>query len=281
MEPDDVLLLVMKTYSRAALVSYDSGAFNTTQYLGKISEGVYFLPLGGKSKLELSEHLQLLSEGRMIMIWVDYSLLSHRPGRERNNEYYHLIQKVNTFCKIYIASHVGIIRPSQYKNTYIEASVENTKVSMLAPKWQKFSDSYDKYKLLYRLFTVSTIDNSDYIFNIMNSTIALESILLRGEKTENAYKFRMRGAFLIGRSFESRKKFHQIFKFAYDMRSAIVHANDKEKTRIRDKIKADLNLSMKEFNEELIKLNRILLQQMIETPDIYDDLDIIVLEARS
>lgn len=268
----------MTFYSRAVMVKYD-GDFHTSQFLGKITDGIYFFSLGDKSHQDLIKHINIPEDGRKIMVWVDYKLLSHRPNREKNNEYYHLIQKVNTFSKIYIAPHVGISRPSQYKYSAIEEDITNSKTSMLASKWKNFSESYDANKLLYRLFATSTIENSDYIFNIMNSTVALEGILLRGEKAENAYKFRIRGAFLIGRAYDSRKKYYQIFKLAYEMRSSIAHANDKEKTRIRNKIKSDLNMSMKEFNEELIKLNRVLLQQMIDDPSAFNDLDSVVLKA--
>jgi len=213
------------------------------------------------------------------MIWVDQMLLDHRPNREKNNEYYHLMQKLNIFCKIYIAPHCAVLRPSQYKYTALETELYPTKKSILAHHWDKFSLIYDKQKLLYRLFAISTIESSDYIFNVMNSTVALEGLLLQGEKSENSYKFRIRGAFLLGKSQTSRSKYYQIFKLAYEMRSAIAHANDKEKTRVRNKIKSDLNMSLKVFNEQLIQLNRVLLQQLAENPHVYDDLDEIVLKA--
>lgn len=162
------------------------------------------------------------------LILIDQKLLAHRSNRDKNNEYYHLIQKLNVFCKIYIAAHVGIARPSQYKYTAIELEVRKKKISILANHWIKFCEVYDKYKLLFRLFGISTIDNADYIFNIMNSTIALEGLLLQGEKAENAYKFRIRGAFLLGKTHRARQKYCHMLKLAYEMRSAIAHATDKE-----------------------------------------------------
>lgn len=270
--------LIMTTFYRSALVRYDSD-FHTTQFLGQISDGIYFLPLGDKSMQELSEYIEIPHNGHKIVIWIDHKLLEHRPNREKNNEFYHLMQKMNIFCKIYIAPHCGVLRPSQYKYSALDTELHSSRKSILAHHWDKFSVMYDKQKLLYRLFGISTIDTADYIFNVMNSTVALEGLLLQGEKSENAYKFRVRGAFLLGKSQASRTKYYQIFKLAYEMRSAIAHANDKEKTRIRNKIKSELSMTLKVFNEQLIQLNRVLLQQLAENPHVYDDLDGIVLKG--
>lgn len=268
----------MTLFSRSALIRYDSD-FHSTQFIGEISDGIHFLPLGDKSMNELSEHIDIPSKGNRIVIWVDHKLLEHRPNREKNNEYFQLMQKLNIFCKIYIAPHCAVLRPSQYKYTSTETELHSTKKSILAHHWEKFSLMYEKQKLLYRLYAISTIEAADYIFNVMNSTVALEGLLLQGEKSENAYKFRIRGAFLLGKSQASRTKYYQIFRLAYEMRSAIAHANDKEKTRVRNKIKTDLKMSLKEFNEQLIQLNRALLQQLANNPHVYDDLDQIVLKG--
>ena len=153
----------MTIFYRSALVRYDSD-FHTTQLLGQISEGIHFLPLGDKSMSELSTHIEIPSKGHRIMIWIDQKLLEHRPNREKNNEYYQLMQKLNIFCKIYIAPHCAVLRPSQYKYTALETGLHATKKSTLAHHWDKFSLIYDKQKLLYRLFAISTIESADYIF---------------------------------------------------------------------------------------------------------------------
>lgn len=257
---------------------YDAD-FNTTQYNGKLADGIYFLPLGAKSKKDLEETLNIPEGGNKITIWVDHKLLEHRSNREKNDEYYHLMLQLNIFCKVYIAAHCGVIRPSQYKHTSIESDIRKNDPSTLFNNWVKFCETYNKNKLLFRLFGISTIENTDYIFNVMNSTVALEGLLLQGEKSENAYKFRIRGAFLLGKTYRTREKYYKILKLAYEMRSAVTHANDKEKTRVRNKIKSDLKMTMKTFNDELIKINRILLQQLINNPHFYDDLDRIVLNG--
>ncbi len=268
----------MTTYYRSVLLRYDTD-FNTTQYHGRLADGIYFLPLGAKTKKNLSEILEVPENGNKIVIYVDQKLLAHRVNREKNNEYYHLMQQLSTFCKIYVAAHCGIIRPSQYKYTSAEADIRQNDPSILSNSWAKFCEAYDRNKLLFRLFGISTVDNTDYIFNIMNSTVALEGLLLQGEKAENAYKFRIRGSFLLGKTHRTREKYYNILKLAYEMRSAVAHANNKEKTRIRNKIKSDLKMTMRAFNEELIKINRILLQQLINNPHFYDDLDQIVLKG--
>lgn len=268
----------MITYSRAVLLRYDAG-FNTIQYHGKLADGIYFLPLGAKSKRELDDTLDIPEAGNKIGIWIDHKLLAHRNNREKNDEYYHLILQLNIFCKIYIAPHCGIIRPSQYKYTAVESDIHQNNANTLSNNWTKFCDAYSKNKLIFRLYGISTVENTDYIFNIMNSAVALEGLLLQGEKSENAYKFRIRGAFLLGKTYRTREKYYKILKLAYEMRSAVTHANDKEKTRVRNKIKSDLKMTMKTFNDELIKINRILLQQLINNSHFYDDLDQIVLNG--
>lgn len=268
----------MTQYYRSVLVRYDA-SFNTTQYLGKLTDGIYLLPLGAKNKEDLDEVLSIPQDGNKIMVWVDDKNLAHRTNREKNTEYYQLMQKLNIFCKIYIAPHCGVIRPSQYKRTSVESVVRLDNQSTLSSYWTKFSDAYNKNKLIFRLFAISTVDNTDYIFNVMNSTVALEGLLLQGERSENSYKFRVRGAFLLGKTHRTRDRYYRTLKLAYEMRSAVTHANDKEKTRIRNKIKTDLKLTMNTFNEELIKINRVLLQQFINNPKLYDELDRIVLNG--
>jgi len=60
-------------------------------------------------------------------------------------------------------------------------------------------------------------------------TVALESLLVnRNEKDQVTQRFAIRGAHLIGKDFDSRKKIHKRLKRLYELRSAIVHSGSTE-----------------------------------------------------
>src|SRR5262249_29661761 len=56
--------------------------------------------------------------------------------------------------------------------------------------------------------------------------IATESLLLSGagSKEQIALLFRLRGAWLLGRTFETRQEYYEIFKRLYDCRSEAAHS---------------------------------------------------------
>lgn len=265
----------MSSYARAVLSSTDD-YLNTTQFLGKLDEGIHLCALGQQSSGELQKLFEFPPEGNRILIFTDKNIYA-TPASGKSHNYYHYVLKLSIFCKIYLGPNVHISRSRNPKPSIVDTELRTDKTHPFASHWKKFCIAYDRSPLLFRLYGMSTIENSDLIYNVMNSSIALEGLLLQGDKQENAYKFRIRGAFLLSSTPSGRKKYYEILRHAYNLRSSIVHANDKEKRKIRTAISTELGMNMHRFNEKLVSINRILLKRHIDDPGYFEDLDSMIL----
>lgn len=120
-----------------------------------------------------------------------------------------------------------------------------------------------KYKLLHTPLSRFHIayTRTKIVDQILDYSIALESLLLSGNTTELLYRMRMRASWLLRNTYppEKTRKFIQAF---YDMRSCIVHrgfsiedilANTKIINKLTEYYEEIIEKTIKEFIDELIK----------------------------
>lgn len=269
----------MGTWIQTVITTRTDIRLKVDKLTGLLGDGIVILPVKDVNKLGLSDdQLSTIKQFRVLLL-VDRDLVEMGSKTKTKNAYRNLTHQITIFLRIFHHPDLTILRIGDIDSASITSPVFSKKRQISSHWWKLFLEQFEERKMSFRLFSLSISSNLKHpMLNVLYSVIALESILLKGEKQESAYKFRIRGAFLIGRIPERRRKYYQILKYAYELRSAIVHSNEKERVKIRAKIKVELGLNTTEFNRELTKINRMLIKGMIKKPDIFNQLDNLIID---
>lgn len=268
----------MAIWYRAAVATRSEHDLSRLQ--GKLAEGIVFIPFSAQDASELREPLGIdkyAYEPKMLLL-IREDVIQKSTRKEINKEYFHLINTIKVLVRIAVDPDSFIMKTVSTQKT--EKDIKDTfkRNNIYSNAWPKLVDVFEQRKTTFDLFSVATVtDRSEPTYNVMNSVISLESLLLNGDKIESAYKFRVRGAYLLASSARERELMYKFLKLAYEFRSAVVHSNDASRRKLRAKFKSDFGLTIYEVNEELIKINRYILKLYLNDHGILDRLDDIVL----
>lgn len=251
--------------------------------LGKIVDGIIIntqvSPKSIKStyktalRYPVKEPLAVLSIRRDLIDAASYNATARK--------YRDLTEEVVLFLKIFVNIQIVVEKIPNVKAASLEIDLDANTQSY-ATYWENYRKLYEQRTMALQLFSVSSTSSLPHgMLGILYSVISLEAILLYGERQENAYKFRLRGAYLLGKDSASRERHYRILQLAYNLRGDIVHSDDKDRRRLKGTIKREFDMSMAEYNALLVRMNQTLLKKLIMSPDIFDDIDEIILSNRS
>lgn len=248
---------------------------------GNLADGILFLPLSKKDISELRESVGLKDrddKSYQMLLLIREDVYSRSSVSRTKSAYFQLLKQISVFVRISVDPSSFIAKSAKPTDTHTEKSLDYKWNNIYSNSWVKFIEVYDSYKTTFELYSASTVtDRTDIVYNIMNSVISLESTLLHGEKSENAYKFRLRGAYILGGNSDERKLIYKFLKLTYELRSSIVHSNDSSRRKLTLKFKNDYGLNLHGVNSELIKMNRFILKLFVNQPELFSNLDDLVL----
>lgn len=259
----------------STVISVKSEQNLSKEMVGVISDGIVIHRLDDVDRFWIKEEDRRALRPTKLVLSIRLDLIEGRTKRITKNAYATLLFRVLAFLRIFVHPGIFHIRVDMIDSF----TFEYDKIPTKKQAWSRWWDAYLEYSvenaMALRLFDISTHKDLYHpMIKVMYSTIALESVLLKGEKSESSYKFRMRGAFLLGKEdTKKRREYYEILKYAYEIRSAVAHSNDKQRRLLRKKVKDYLKLDMKKFNDRLVKASENLIKESIMNAKILDEVD--------
>jgi len=166
--------------------------------------------------------------------------------------------------------------PNETHVHYSKSILEEKDIRPFKMFWEKYNNSAKIYswldlaeKRLLRMFYKMRIE--DQIVDIIT---IFEMLFLPERDGELKYRLSVRGATLLGKSYEEKMSIHKLFKTAYDIRSSIVHNGLVSKKDNKQLSGLGMNLS-----ELYGKLQNYLFESIeifTENPDIRDNFEDII-----
>jgi len=265
----------------SAILSVKSERNLSRVLMGGLAEGIVIHRLNSIDEFWINESDRSSLGATKLILSIRKDLLDHPTGARAKREYDNIRFKVVVFLRVFCNPGVYTVKiPNITEATFLYETV-NPKPQKYAYWWNTFLQYFEQNTMALRLFDQATyMELGHPMIRIMYTTIALESILLRNEKTELSYKFRIRGAFILGHSEKTRAKYYSMLKLAYDIRSAVVHSNDLERRKLRKRLHLLHGMNATEFNDQLIRIAIMLIKGNVKKPAYFLEIDQHMLKDR-
>lgn len=165
----------------------------------------------------------------------------------------------------------------EHKYKLDEQEVEDFKVFWRKYKGRKIN-SYPSLKIAINRFNSAYESSYDYESSyerenfenrFLDCIIGIEALYLHGgEVSELKYKIALRAAFVLGNSVEERSEIFRRLRYAYDIRSKIVHGNPLDKvikqTGCREYLLKKINETTDEFISKICEYLRLSILKFID-----------------
>lgn len=186
--------------------------------------------------------------------------------------YSYIIQKLSTENNLSTTSTLTLRYFFSKKRAALNQSyyLGNDETKDFIQFYRKYHKYNNKFRLALEYFNKSYIEPFTPRDSLIDLTIALENMYVGKSRSEISYKLRIRMAFTLSKhtdKFNDRTEIFQDIKDAYNIRSSIVHGGNNQ-----DDLSYDFLVKIREYTRESLKI-------FLETPQLHDQLDNMVLKA--